>query len=92
MFAIPATSPSICSSKVITVNYVLRVEVGVPCGFDPTVSMPIVCCTVPFRSTYGEPQQFGLPQEQLALPQGSEISYNTCLRMKSLILIVTLCM
>ena len=72
MFGIPATSPSIFSSKVISVNYILKVEVDVPWGFDPTVNMPIVFGTVPFRSTYGAPQQFGLPQEQQELPQGSE--------------------
>ena len=69
---IPATSPSILhNSRVIGVSYYLKVEVDVPWGFDPTVSMNIIMGTVPFRATYGQPQQYGLPQEQVEQPATS---------------------
>ena len=59
-------------SKVISVTYIVKVEVDVPWGFDPSVLMPIVMGTVPYRATYGQSNQYGLPQEQQPIPEGSE--------------------
>ena len=47
-------------------------EVDVPWGLDPKVQMPIVLGTVPYRGTYGSQQQYGLPQEQMPIPENSK--------------------
>ena len=47
-------------------------EVDVPWGLDPKIQMPIVLGTVPYRGTYGCQQQFGLPQEQMPIPEDSK--------------------
>ena len=53
----------------------VRVEVDVPWGIDPKIEMPIILGTVPYRGTYGQPQQYGLPQEQMPVPENSELNY-----------------
>ncbi|XP_057295499.1 arrestin domain-containing protein 2-like [Hydractinia symbiolongicarpus] len=54
-FGIPATPPTITTSKIITLVYYLVVEVDVPWGVDLSVKMPITMGTVPFRHSYGNP-------------------------------------
>lgn len=70
--AIPAAPPTIRESHVIQVTYTVKVEVDVPWGFDPAVLMPVVLGTVPFRNCYGVPQQYGLPQEEMPVPNSSK--------------------
>ncbi|XP_066930482.1 arrestin domain-containing protein 3-like [Clytia hemisphaerica] len=69
--AIPACPPSISKSSIIKVSYMVRVEVDVPWGIDPKIEMPIILGTVPYRGTYGQPQQYGLPQEQMPVPENN---------------------
>ena len=69
-FGIPATVPTIVNSNLITVQYKLKVIVGVPWGLDPAVEMYITMGTVPYLRTYGhtEQYQYGTPQDQEAGP------------------------
>lgn len=63
--AIPAVNPSIFNSRVITVSYYVKIEIDVPWGIDPSVRIPVVLGTVPFR--YGQP-----PPQQMAQANPSE--------------------
>lgn len=69
--AIPACPPSISKSTVVKVTYTVKVEVDVPWGIDPKILMPIIIGTVPYRGTYGQPQQYGLPQEAMPVPENN---------------------
>ena len=56
---IPALPPTIMNSRVINVTYHVHIEVDVPWGLDPTVLLPVVMGTIPFRPVY---QQFAASQ------------------------------
>ena len=61
MFPIPTITPSLFTSKVISVKYVLQVEVDVPWKLESVIKMPIVIGTVPSRSGSVPHQQYRVP-------------------------------
>lgn len=69
-FGIPALPPTIANSRVITVHYKVKVYVGLPWGIDPYVKLHITMGTVPFMRMYGQPVQYGTPQDAQGPPVG----------------------
>ena len=65
-FGIPATQPTITNSKVMTVQYKLKLMAAMPAGVDPAIKMYITIGTIPHLATYGQSVQYGTPED----PQG----------------------
>lgn len=55
---IPATPPTIKNSRVITLQYKIKIVASIPCAIDPTVKMYITMGTVPFMRSYGQQMQY----------------------------------
>ncbi|XP_065656482.1 arrestin domain-containing protein 3 [Hydra vulgaris] len=53
-FSIPATSPSILTSRVIKVWYELTIQVDESWRSDSLLKLPIIIGTVPYRSSHGQ--------------------------------------
>lgn len=76
-FGIPAIPPTIENSKVITVQYRLKLMVAVQETYDPSLKLCVTIGTVPHIPTFGEPVQYGTLEDPQGVPESNYIAGQT---------------
>ena len=72
-FAVPATTPTILNSKVITVHYLLQIGVKFLHGAEAVITMYITIGTIPYLPAYGKSVEYDIEKPTTGSPKANYI-------------------